>query len=118
MSFYDGIKDAIKVAQKTDNIELYQKLLDIGAQALDMQDELFHLKEENAKLKKKNDLRPLIERHNESFITLKNDDKKLCYCSHCWDVEEKMVQLHCEDNQGSFFCPHCKVEGVYDEAKI
>lgn len=117
MSFYDGIKDVATVLKTAGNIELYQKLLDIGAQALDMQDELFHLKEENANLKKKNDLRPLIERHNESFITLKNDNQRLRYCSHCWDVEEKLVQLHCSEEHGSFFCPHCKVEGVYDLEK-
>ena len=117
MSFYDGIKDAIKVAQKVDNIELYQKLLDIGAQALDMQEELRRLKEENANLKKKNDLRPLIERHKESFITLKDEQPQLRYCAHCWDAEEKLIQLLCNEKSGTFDCPHCKIFGVFDVAR-
>ena len=37
MGLYDGIKDVAKVVQKADNIELYQKLIDLSAQALDMQ---------------------------------------------------------------------------------
>ena len=37
MGLYDGIKDVAKVVQKADNIELYQKLLDLSSQALDMQ---------------------------------------------------------------------------------
>ena len=117
MSLYEFIKDAIKVAQKADNIELYQKLLDIGAQALEMQDELRRLTEENVNLKKKSDWRPFVERHNEPFITLKNDAQKLRYCLHCWDVEEKVVQLHCNEGSGKFTCPHCKVNGIFDFQK-
>lgn len=35
---YEVVKDALKVAQKADNIELVQKLFDIQKQALDMQE--------------------------------------------------------------------------------
>lgn len=31
MGLYDGIKDVAKVVQKADNIELYQKLIDLSA---------------------------------------------------------------------------------------
>jgi hypothetical protein len=117
MSFYDGIKDVATVLKTAGNIELYQKLLDIGAQALEMQDELRRLTEENENLKKKSDLRPLIERHNESFITLKNDNQKLRYCSHCWDAEEKLIQLLCNEKSGTFECPHCEILGVFDVAR-
>lgn len=40
MGLYEGIKDAIGLAQKADNIDLYKQLLDLGAQALDMQAEI------------------------------------------------------------------------------
>ena len=39
MGLYDGIKDAAKVIQKADNIELYEKLLDLSAQALELQND-------------------------------------------------------------------------------
>ena len=38
MSLYDAAKDAVRLAQKVDNIELIQKLLDVQQQALDMQE--------------------------------------------------------------------------------
>lgn len=117
MSLYDVIKDAANVVQKADNIELYRQLLDAMKMSLEMQEELRSLKEENIELKKKRDLRPLIERHNEPFITLKDDKQKLRYCSHCWDAEEKTIQLHCNEENGTSFCPHCKIEGVYNQAK-
>jgi len=37
MSLYDAAKDALKIAQKADNIDLIQKLLDVQESALDMQ---------------------------------------------------------------------------------
>ena len=52
MGLYEGIKDAIGIAQKADNIELYKQLLDLGAQALDLQAEVARLKEENAELER------------------------------------------------------------------
>ena len=48
MGLYDAFKDAMNMAQKADNIELYRQLLDLGAQALDLQAEVARLKEDNA----------------------------------------------------------------------
>ena len=45
MAFYDAFKDAITLAQKADNIQLYKQLLDLSAQALDLQAENAKLKE-------------------------------------------------------------------------
>ena len=38
MGLYEAAKDALTVAQKADNIELVQKLLDVQKMALDMQE--------------------------------------------------------------------------------
>lgn len=117
MSVYDTLKDVIRVVQKADNVELYCKLLDVGSQALELQDELCRLKEENSFLKEKNNLTSLIERHQEAFITRKDENGELRYCSHCWDAEGKLIQLHCREERGDFICPHCKVDGVFDIAR-
>ena len=116
MGLYEAVKDVAKLAQQADNIDLYRRLLDLSAQALDMQDEISKLKEENARLKRKQDLSSSIQRHKESFITLEGEEPMLRYCSHCWDADEKLVQLLCDEDTGSFECPHCKVQGVYDKA--
>lgn len=117
MGFYEAIKDVAKLAQKADNIELYQRLLDLSAQALDLQAENTKLREENAELRKKRDLANEIVRHKEPYITLRNDEEMLRYCSHCWDTDEKLVQLACDERIGTFECPHCKVDGVFDKVK-
>jgi regulator of replication initiation timing len=117
MWLYDAMKDVAKLAQKADNIELYQRLIDLSAQALDLQAENTKLKEENAELRKKRDLASEIVRHKEPYITLRNDEEVLRYCSHCWDTDEKLVQLACDERIGTFECPHCKVDGVFDKVK-
>ena len=116
MGLYDAMKDAINLAQKADNIELYRQLLDLSAQALELQAEVARLKEENAELKKKEDLSASIVRHAESFVTKVGDEANLRYCSHCWDADQKLIQLRCDEEDATFVCPHCKVSGIYDTA--
>lgn len=116
MSFYDAFKDAISVAQKADNVELYRQLLDLSAQALDLQAEVARLTEENAALKKSKDVSDKIIRHEEPVVTIKGDNKKLYYCSHCWDSQQLIIQLNCHPD-GTFLCPHCKTNGNYNNAK-
>lgn len=113
MGLYEALKDAVSIAQKADNIDLYRKLLDLSAQALEMQSEIAKLKEENTELKKRRVLANEIVRHKEPCITLRNDDDKLYYCSHCWDSQQLLIQINCHKD-GTFECPHCKATGNYD----
>lgn len=112
MGLYEGIKDVAKVVQQADNINLYQQLLDLSAQALDMQSEITRLTAENTELRKKLDLEATIVRHNGLYVTLEGNENIL-YCSHCWDSERKLIQMFTEN--GKYRCPHCNIEGVYDQ---
>lgn len=60
MGLYEGIKDVAKVVQQADNIELYRQLVDLSAQALEMQNEINRLTAENTELRKKQDLEAAI----------------------------------------------------------
>lgn len=112
MGLYEGIKDVAKIAQKADNIELYKQLLDLGAQALDMQEEIRRLKEANAELKDEKNLKSKICRHiskkidsfhNEHpYITLLDDVDEIRYCAICWGRDKKLIQLYDELN-----CEEC-----------
>lgn len=57
----------------------YKQLIELSAQALDMENELTHLRSENEKLIKEKE--NCIERHDELYITLKGDADKTLYCS-------------------------------------
>ena len=115
MGLYDGIKDVAKVMQQADNIELYQKLLDLSAQALDMQAEIMRLREENNELKKIQDIEGDIEYYVDAFITRHSDTKPIKYCAACWVDKRKLFPLQ---NQGTGYskCPLCQVR-VADTTK-
>ena len=51
MSLYEAAKDAIKLAQKSNDVELIQKILDVQTAALELQDQLQHKNAEILKLK-------------------------------------------------------------------
>jgi len=101
MGLYDGIKDAISIAQKADNIELYRQLLDLGHEALEMQAEITRLREENESLKKKNDLEERIIMHKENYITLRNDTEDIHYCPNCWGLNHILIP---KTDRGCFEC--------------
>ena len=100
--------------QQADNIDLYKRLLDLSAQALDLQAENARLKEENADLKRKKAIIDRIIRHREPVITLKDETPTLFYCAHCYDSEQKLIQVRCDYEYGEFYCPHCNVNGIFD----
>lgn len=94
MSLYYGFKDAISIAQKADNIELYRRLLDLSAEALELQNQVNQLSQENQRLKKELRVEQSVERHPEGlFITLSDDKSKIHYCSTCWGRNHKLIQL-------------------------
>jgi len=115
MGLYEGIKDVAKIVQQADNLELYRQLLDLSAQALDMQATINKLAEENTELKKKQDIEDRIQRHQELYITLKEEDGDIFYCSHCWDNDRKQIQIY--KSYGQYLCPHCSVNGIYDKVE-
>ena len=106
MGLYESIKDIAKVVQQAGNIELYKQLLDLGSQALDMQDEIRKLKEENFELKKLKDIEEKIIRHSQPYITFKDDEHQFKYCAICWGDKEKVIQLR-ELDADTFYCKLC-----------
>lgn len=113
MGLYEGIRDIASVIQKADNIELYQKLLDLSAQALELQAQVNQLTNDNVELRQALNLKQGIIRHKKAYLTLPEDTIDIKYCSHCWDAEHKLIQVVCHE-VGAFFCPHCKNKVIYD----
>lgn len=114
MGLYEGIKDVAKVMRQADNIDLCLKLLDLSDIALDMQEEIAKLKEENRKLNEQLSLKGEVIRHDSLYITLKSNES-IFYCTHCWDSSKQLIQVICNDYNGTFKCPHCKIEGIYNK---
>lgn len=115
MGLYEGIKDVAKIVQQADNIELYRKLLDLSAQALEMQAEIAALREETSNLKKAREQEDDIVYHKAEklnsldheypYVTLKSDNQNIRYCAVCWGKNKKLIPLYDDLN-----CIVCRQE--------
>lgn len=104
------LKDVVTVAQKSNDIDMIQKVISAQQEVLNMQEELQVLREDNRKLKDLNTMSAKIKRYrNISVITLEEDDQKIMYCSNCWDSDKKIIQLMKAGD--SYKCPACKSHG-------
>ncbi|RFB14712.1 hypothetical protein DZB84_14800 [Bacillus sp. HNG] len=104
MSLIGDIKSIAEVVQKADNIELYGKILNLQAEAMDMTQKLNELKEENKALKEKLETKGKLTFKNQMYFL---DEDSEPFCSSCWDVKSKLVRLH-GDGESWFQCPSCK----------
>ncbi len=116
MGLYDNLKDIALVLQKADNVDLYKQLIELSSQALDIQNQLVRLSQENQELKQIRNIELDIERHELLYITRISEEHKYKYCTHCWDSERKIIQIDC-GNMGKFRCPHCNTNGICDKDK-
>ncbi|MGM7723740.1 hypothetical protein [Metabacillus sp. Hm71] len=104
MSIISDIKSVAEVVQKADNIDLYRKLLDVQAEAMDLMEKYNNLKEENKLLKEQLETAGKMTYKDKMYF---REDDKDPYCSKCWDVDRKLVRMH-GDTPYWFQCPSCK----------
>ena len=115
MGWYEAIKDGITAAQKADNIPLVSELIDAQKQILDLIDENQRLRAQVRELQESSDIAEKIVRHEDAYITLKDDPANLIYCSCCWDTKRILVQGQ-KTGIGTYLCPSCGTNAYYDRA--
>lgn len=113
MVMYDKLKSLYDMVKDSGNFDAIQLVIDLQKDALDSEKELTTLKDEITTLKTNRNISDKIERHDQPYLTLKNEPTNIRYCAHCWDAEKKLIQMNCMKN-GCYYCPHCKSEGIYD----
>lgn len=102
MDVYQLIRDLIEEAKKVQNANMVSQLIEIKLALSTIQDE-------NRKLKEQLNQQEQIVRHSDgNYITLKDDELHIQYCSTCWGKEKMLIQLNEEDNDSGLpRCPIC-----------
>jgi hypothetical protein len=111
MGWYDVAKDALSVAQKAGNIELYQNLLNLEHDMQDMQQENYELKKQLQEIQDSNNLENEMEvsEDKKSFFRNHNDEKSGPYCPVCWQKDKKLSFLtHGGYKDIDLICPICQ----------
>jgi hypothetical protein len=108
MALFEDLKSVAKIFQEAGKIDLYEKILSIQQELLDMQENL-RLKDEtirelNKELKLKGEMS--FER-NAFWRTQPNGDLEGPYCPGCWGDKGKLVHM-VERSADIVKCPACK----------
>lgn len=112
MAVYDAIKDAVSIAQKADNIELYRLLIDVQKESLDLLEENRQLKERIKELEDNSKIGESLIFQDYHYYKIEDKDFKEPYCSNCWDSNKKLIRVHVNiwvSGKGiANRCPNCK----------
>lgn len=116
MSLYDAAKDAVKIAQKADNIELIQKLLDVQEQALETQEKQFQLyqviAEKDSEIKKLKETGELVLDGKHTWLIVRDDpDHKYCPVCARRDGFKSPLEGGYGEARDQYLCHVCK--GAY-----
>ncbi|MCP2604536.1 hypothetical protein NLC29_00065 [Candidatus Aminicenantes bacterium AH-873-B07] len=110
MSIIDEIKSIAKTIQQIDNISLYQKILNLQADIMELLEQNNKLKEENKDLKEKLKIKDSLKFENDVYWTVDKQGKIKDgpFCSRCWDVKNLLVHLLFCPNPLYSKCPECQ----------
>jgi hypothetical protein len=102
MGLIEDAKEAVKLVQQIDNIELYRKILDLQAEAIDLMEKL---REKDEKIAQLENIGTVEIRNNFAYQI--NGDKILGpYCPRCFGKDKKLV--HLIDAEETYGCSICR----------
>ena len=95
MDVIKTLKDIVGFAQKSNDIEMTQKLISVQQEVIEMQDKISKLSDENRKLCNEINQEKNIEHYRGvPIITLKEDSPKVFYCGICYGKNKSFIPLH------------------------
>lgn len=106
----EAIKDAVSLAQQSDNIQLYKSVLDAYNAAIELMSENADLREEIKKLKKEIELKETVHKRGDAYYKMNDDgNEEGPYCMNCWDSNHKLI--HYRHLSGErYYCHTCKFD--------
>lgn len=111
MGILDEIKSVAKTIRQIDNIELYQKVLNLQSEIMELLEENSKLKRELGLLKDKFKIKESLKfEHDAYWIEEAGTAKDGPFCSNCWDTHQSLVNMISSFNPEFAHCPNCKTE--------
>jgi hypothetical protein len=117
MSILDNAKQVAAAVHEINNLELYQRVLGLHSDIIELVEENNRLRKENASLKKRQEIREKIRLgldHRYHLYYLFNEGGQQedgPFCTVCWDIDNKLVRPFSyreQDGQLSYICEYCR----------
>ncbi|SCJ52537.1 Uncharacterised protein [uncultured Clostridium sp.] len=94
MALYENVKDALSLIQKTDNLELYSKIIDVQKEAMDLLEENRNLKNRMHQLQEELNTKKSVEYIEDAYyVKRENGTYDGPYCRVCWDKDNKLIRM-------------------------
>jgi hypothetical protein len=90
MSIIGDVKEVAELIQKLDNMELYQKILNLQGQIIELTHENWSLQEKNKKLREKLSVSKKMK-FKKSLYYQENDP--VPFCPLCWEAKKLPIHL-------------------------
>ncbi len=103
MSIIEDVKNMAKLVQQAGNLELYQKMLDLQSQAMDLVEADRLRREEMTELKRQLRVKSELEFKKDSYWKESGEGP---FCVPCWQ-KEKQDRIMMELAEGFFKCAVC-----------
>lgn len=114
MGIFDDLKSAATILKEAGKIEQYRQILEVQGKLLEMQDKIAELEDENKDLKEKLKIKGnLIYKGNAYWIN-EGGKEDGSFCTRCWDKNKETIRL----NPRTRICPECKTDNFGREAKV
>jgi hypothetical protein len=108
MSILDNAKQVAKAVEEIHNLELYQRVLSLHSDIIELVEEDNRLRTENQELNKKLELQGKMN-FNAPFYF--QDGDATPYCSSCWETKTQaihVVTIWDSEGKSRRDCPTCK----------
>lgn len=115
MSILDNAKQVAKAVEEIHNLELYQRVLGLHSDIIELVEENNRLRNENAELKKQKEIRGklCVVNDPDPVYYLFNEARKKedgPFCTVCWDIDQKLVRPFSYNDEGGrgHICEYCR----------
>lgn len=116
MGILDDAKEVANAVHEIHNLDLYQRVLALHSDIIELVEQNNRLRAENADLKKQQDInarlypvsRPRLAYHLRGDNETKGDDGP--FCNICWDIDKKLVRMRSYQSGaggGDIVCDYC-----------
>ncbi len=116
MGILDNAKQVAKAVEEIHNLELYQRVLGLHSDIIELVEENNRLRAENADLRKQEDIQSRLrlgnDRRTHVYFLHKKDGEREDgpFCTVCWDIDRKLVRpfYYTSESGSGYICEYCR----------
>lgn len=110
MGLVENVKDAVKLIQQLDNVDLMRKMLDVQNDSMRLAEENTQLREQVERLENAFNISGDVSYEGNAYWLVKSEEEKQGpYCSRCWDLDKQLVRMpQAGPVRKVLHCPQCK----------